>query len=157
MSAKAFEWWRGRSTREQTLLIVCVGVLAFALAYFGAFKPALDWRAQAIQRTVTRETEFRLVSDAARGALDAAAAPGVQTPVRNALTDAATLAGVELVFVNAREDGSVEAQIGSAPPDKLFVMIEALERQNGVRVIGADIARVSDGAATVRAQLTFSR
>lgn len=140
------------------MLLLALGALfAMAFAYWAAFKPALDWRRAQGERAQTRQTEFRLVADAARVASDGTGAAGAQTPVRNALTDVAGEAGVDLVFVNAREDGAVEAQIGSAPPDKLFSVLEKLERQYGVRVISADIARVADGGAEVRAQLALSR
>lgn len=157
MSGAALEWWRGRSTREQTLLLALAGLAAAMLLYAAAFSPALAYREQSAQRAQTRETEFRLVANAARLASDGSSAPGAQTPVRNALTDVAAQAGVELIFVNARADGAVEAQIGAAAPEKLFQMIETLERQYAVRVVAADIARVSDGAADVRAQLTLAR
>ena len=139
------------------LLAVGAGVAVLALSYFGAFKPALDWRRDAALTAKARETEFRLVADAAGAAAEGGAADGAQTPVRNALTEAAAQAGVDLVFVNARDDGSVETQITSAAPEKLFAMIESLEGRYGVRVAAADIARAADGAADVRAQLTLSR
>lgn len=157
MKTRALDWWRGRSTREQTLLLICAALAAIVVGYVAAFAPALAWRSEAAQRAIARETEFRLVSNAARLSASVTSAAGADTPVRNALTEIAAQTGIELVFVNAREDGSVDAQIGSAAPDKLFAMIDTLERQYGVRIVAADIARVSDGAETVRAQLTLSR
>lgn len=157
MKEQARAWWRGRSSREQSLLLALSALLFVALVYGAAFKPALDWRRSQALLAQSRETEFKLVADAARIASDDANAVGAQTPVRNALTDVAGQTGVDLIFVNARDDGSVEAQIGSAAPEKLFSMIEQLEQRYGVRVVSADIARVSDGAADLRAQVTLAR
>jgi type II secretory pathway component PulM len=157
MKERARTWWRGRSSREQWLLLALATLVFIALVYGAAFKPAFDWRRSQAQLAQTRETEFKLVADAARLASDGADAAGAQTPVRNALTDVAGQSGVDLIFVNARDDGSVDAQIGSAAPEKLFSMIERLERQYGVRVVSADIARVSDGASDLRAQVTLAR
>ncbi len=157
MKARAVEWWRARSTREQSLLLMCGALAAVMFVYSAVFAPALAWRQDAAERAAARETEFRLVANAARLSSSASDSAGADTPVRNALTQIASQNGIELVFVNARDDGAVDAQIGDAAPDKLFSMIETLERQYGVRVAAADIARVSDGAESVRAQLTFSR
>lgn len=157
MKARAVDWWRARSTREQSLLLFFGALAAVMLVYGAAFAPALAWRQEAVERAAARETEFRLVANAARLSSSGTDSAGADTPVRNALTEIAAQSGIELVFVNARDDGAVDAQIGDAAPDKLFGMIEAMERQYGVRVVAADIARVSDGAETVRAQLTFSR
>lgn len=156
MSGALAEWWSARTARERALLGALAVFTAVLFLSLMIVRPLLGWRAAAAEQAAKRETEFRLVSDAAR--LAAAAPAGDRaTPTRTALNAAAAAAGVEFSFVNNRDDGAVEAQVNAVAPQKLFAMLTALERDYGVRPVTADIARASDGSTDVRAQLTLAR
>ena len=156
MNGAIRDWWATRTAREQTLLGVLAALGATLLLTLLIVRPLLAWRADAAERATARETEFRLVSDAAR--LAGSTPAGDQTtPARTALNAAASAAGVEFSFVNNREDGSVEAQVNAVAPEKLFAMLTALDANYGIRPVAADVARVSDGSSDLRAQLTLSR
>lgn len=157
MNAALQEFWAGRTPRERALLGVAGALAALAVVLLLIVRPALGWRGEAAQKAAARETEFRLVADAARLAASGPAAADAATPARAAVNAAAVEAGVEFSFVNNREDGAVEAQVNSVAPEKLFAMLSALERRYGVRPSAIDVARVADGAAEVRVQMTLSR
>lgn len=156
MMKPLLSWFSARSPREQVLVFLLAGLAALLLSMLAVFRPLLDWRAEAATRAAARAEEFRLVSAAAR-ATSQSSMVDQKTPVRNALAEAAAASGVELSFVNARDDGSVEAQISASAPDAVFSMLTALERRYGVRPTAFDAARVSDGAADIRVQMTLGR
>jgi type II secretory pathway component PulM len=72
------------------------------------------------------------------------------------LNAAAASAGVSLTFVNALPDGSVEMQAGPVAPAAVFALFAQLDRDHGVRVRSADIARAAENPDLVRVQATLA-
>lgn len=151
-------WWENLTARERLMLKGLAAVAGlFALLQL-VIAPIGGWRAASEQRERSAETAYRLVAEAAaQGSRAAASAGAEQTPVRAAVRNAAATNGVVLSFINERPDGAVETQAMTAAPERLFAMLDMLERRHGVRVISADIARLGESAVEVRAQLTFAR
>lgn len=146
-------WWAARTLRER--LIIGAGVAIFIMAAVAEFAvaPVLEWRDGAEARAASAEDRYRLVARSAALATPVLA-KGTE-PVRNVLNLVAGALGVELTFVNAMPDGSVDMQAGPVAPERLFELLSRLEREHGVKVKSADISR-ADGDL-VRIQVTLGR
>lgn len=151
-------WWDGLSPRERLALYALGAVAGLFVLLQLIIAPVSGWRGDAERRARAAQTNYRLVAEAAAtGQGGAGERAGEQIPVRTAIRDAAAANSITLNFINERADGAVETQAANVPPDRLFDMLAMLERQYGVRVVTADIARLSDNAGAVRAQMTFTR
>lgn len=151
-------WWNGLSPRERLLVGVGVAVAAALLALQLFIAPLLDWRRDAGLREQAAARAYQLVSRAAAMApASAGTSADLETPVRNALTEAAARRQVGLTFVNAQTDGSVSLQAGPASPDAVYEMFGDLERRYAIRVVSADIARSPENPGLLRLQATLAR
>lgn len=151
-------WWEGLSARERLMLQALAAIFVVAALWFLVAAPLSGYSRDAQRRALAAETNFRLVAEAAAtGGRGASTTADAATPVRTALTETALANDIAFTFINPRPDGSVEAQISAAPPERLFAMFAALEQTYGVRVASADIARVGEASPEVRAQITFAR
>lgn len=150
-------WWLKRTPRER-LMVAGGGVFLAVLASLQlVLSPVMAWRADAERRAETAEGEYRLVYRSAALAIPEQRATQDDTPVRNVVSDSATRSEVSLTFVNVLADGSVEIQGGPARPENVIRFFSALETEHGVRVVAADIVRVSDEPKNVRLQATVAR
>jgi type II secretory pathway component PulM len=148
-------WWFSRTARERLVMTIGGGVLAALLLVQAMVAPLLSWRASSTKKAADAEANYRLVAEAAATA--APPASGSATPVRNLLNDAARTLNIDLTFVNALPDGSVDVQAGPVAPEKLFELLAKLERESGVKVKSADIARTSEDPNRVRVQATLAK
>lgn len=151
-------FWQARSPRERVLLAVAAALFAAGAIYTLVAAPLGRWRAGAERKAVRAEAVYDLVAEAAAKGADAAArvkSEGSPQPLRSTLVVSARESGVTLNFVNTRADGGVEASVDAVAPAILFAWLQNLESQHAIHVTGADIARESDDAALVRAQLVF--
>lgn len=152
------EFLRNLSNRERLLILIAAGLVALFIALQGVVRPIAGWRADQDRALNEAEGLYELVNEAGAQSAGAAFAAGdSETPIRNALAQSASSAGVNLVYVNVRPDGGVDANIASVSPDRLFVWLQLVERNYGARVVTADIAREQSQPSMVRAQLTFAR
>lgn len=152
---KAF--WDRLSDREK-LFVGVGGAIVAALAFIQfMIAPAFGWRAGMSDKRERAEELYGLVSQASANAGVVAAGAGVdlQTPILNVLTQSTGDHKIQVNYRNARPDGGVEANV-AADPQKLFDWLGMLERQYGVTVASADIARATSGEG-VQAQLTLVR
>lgn len=152
--------WRDLSDRER-ILIAVAGVLAvlFVVLQF-VIAPMSDWRRDQTRKLRGAESLYEIVAEAAAFAGGGRASNGAAkagAPIRNAVTDSANAAGVNINFVNARPDGSIETSAPSANPDRVYAWLEMLRDDYGVFVAYADIARDEGGVNTVRARFVFLR
>lgn len=148
-------WWAARTARERVILALGAAALALLLVAQLTIMPLIKWRGDIEARAGAAEERYKIV------ARSAALATPVKTegtePVRNVLNTVAGALQVELTFVNALPDGSVDLQAGPLPPDKVFTLLSRLEREHGIKVKSADIARASEDASKVRVQATVAR
>lgn len=152
------QFWRNLSDRERLLVIIAGVLFAIFIAFQAVAAPVVNWRAAQRRALDEAHSVYELVTLAGAQAAGAAAQDGdVDTPARNALAQSATAAGVNLIYVNVRPDGAVDANAAGVSPEALFAWMQAVERDYGLRVVSADIAREQDQASMVRAQLTFAR
>lgn len=152
---KAF--WERLTERERLFVRVgaaAVAVLALLQLVIG---PALGWRAKAAERRDRAEELYGLVAEASanRGAVAAGEGADLETPILNVMTATTGRFQIQMNYRNAREGGGVETNV-AASPARLFDWLHALERDYGVVVASADIARSAKGD-DVQAQLTLVR
>lgn len=151
-------FWRNLSDRERLLIMIAAALFAVFVALQGIVRPVADWRADQTRALDEAQNLYALVTEAgARRSGGDPAKSEAQTPIRTALAQSASSAGVNLVYVNVRADGAVEANIAAVNPENLFAWLQAVERNYAARVVSADIAREQDQASMVRAQLTFAK
>lgn len=151
-------FFQNLSDRER--IIVMAGGVIFALVILIQLimMPILNWRADQADRARDAQGLYRLMAEAAPMAQSAGdTSVDNSLPIRNAVSQSASAAGVELVFVNARPDGAVDANITSADPTALYQWLQRARDEFGLVIISADIARENGNPSSVRAQLTFNR
>lgn len=148
-------WWAGRTERER-LVMAAGGIFVSALALFQlTLAPLLAWKNDARTGARAAEENYRMVALAA-SATGPVISPSA-APVRNVINETAAALQIDLTFVNVRPDGAVDLQAGPAPPDRLFQFFSKLEREHGVKVQTADIARASDNPDQVMVQAALAR
>lgn len=149
-------WWRNLQPRERVVVAVGALLIAALAAVQLIAAPLVAWRANSLVRAQAAQDAYRLVLRSA--AIAAPARPAARTgrPVRDALVEHAAALQIELTFVNALADGSVDAQAAPVAPDRLFELFARLEAVEGVMVRSADVARTPDDANLVRAQAIFA-
>lgn len=150
-------WWNDLSRREQTMLMVLAALAACFLVFQFGVKPLGDWRERSATQAVQARDGFEMVvTAAAQGAAVGTEAPQSQTPLRQALTQSASAARIDLVRIGAEVNNQIEVQPEDVTGDRLFQWLSALQVQYGVTVAFADISRGEDGL--VKAQvLVFER
>ncbi|MHA7872148.1 MAG: type II secretion system protein GspM [Hyphococcus sp.] len=151
-------WWNDLSRREQALIGVLGAVAALFLVLQFVVAPIFDWRDRAGARAAQAQDGFALVATAAaQGASSGeATAPQNQAPLRQAVTQSASTAQIDLLRIGAVVNNQIEVQPEDIDGDTLFRWLSALQRQYGVSVAFADIARGENGL--VKAQvLVFER
>lgn len=148
-------WWAGRTKRERVIL-GAGGIFVSALVLAQAtLAPLLAWRVDAQAGARAAEDGYRMVAQA--GASPGPAISPSAAPVRNVINETAAALQIDLTFVNVRPDGAVDLQAGPTPPERLFQFLSKLEREHGVKVQTADIARASDDPDQVMVQAALAR
>ena len=150
-------WWSDLSSRERMLLTALGALMITFLILQFAWAPLNDWRDSEKSRADQARDGFELVVTAAtQGQVSVSSTPRSQVPLRQALTQSASNAGIELVRVGAAVNGQIEIQPADISGDILFQWISVLRSEYGVSVAFADISRSDDGL--VKAQvLVFER
>lgn len=141
------------------ILLAGGAIAALALVFQAVYAPLASWRKNAKGDLARAEGLYDLVVEAAAIAPQSDGAPAAigaaERPLRAVVTSTANDAGVDLIFVNARPDGAVEANAGPTDPERLFNWIGALSAEHGATISFADVSRTQDGDGTVRGRLIF--
>ena len=151
MKAQFLDWWRGRSVREQRLLLVMFALLAITVLWLGIYRPmqaALSNARARHQEAVIRLGEVR----AAAAALRSGPAVGLPGPLVSVVTQAATDAGFANAVVTPQGDRRVSVSIPSARPAPFFAWIASLEAR-GIVVERLSARANSDPTLAVDASL----
>lgn len=146
-------WFRGRTVREQRLLLVMVALLAITLLFAGIIRPVRDGLESTRQRHVS--AELRLGEIKAQVAQVKAIQRGRPRTPEGPLPDAIRARADEAGFVlaNLEPDGDrIRITIATARPGPLLGWIATLEG-DGLLVDASTITGNGDG--TVAATLTL--
>lgn len=146
-------WFRGRTVREQRLLLVMIVLFAITLLFAGIIRPVRDGLESTRQRHAN--AEVRLGEVKAQVAQVKAIQRGRPRTPEGALTDAVRARAEEVGFVIAslEPDGDrIRISIATARPGPLLGWIAGLEA-DGLLVDASTITGNGDG--TVAATLTL--
>lgn len=132
MIASLETWYRGRSRREQWLLLVMVALFAVVLVSLGIVRPlagALDDARTRHGEAVTALGRVRADADSLRDAARLGAAPAPEAPLPTLVSTAAANAGFPNAGVTPGGGGRVTVTIASARPPALFGLVADLARR----------------------------
>ncbi len=151
-------WWENLSDRERWLVAGGAAIALLLLMFQFVIKPVADWRQEADMRADNARRGYELVTNAAAtGALEAADQQADNSiPLRQALTQTAAAASIELVRVGREADGQIEVQPAPVGGDKLFRWLGQLHDDYGVTIAFADVSRADDGMLNAQV-LVFER
>lgn len=146
------QWWAGRSTREQRMLMVLALLATMVLIWLLALRPAWGWCADAADRRLAAENQAGLVQ-AGVGRLGASARSGrppmALADVEQAARQAAEAAGVTLE-VSADGEGALDFTVSRVSTASLFGWLAALRRDHGIEATALSVVENTD--ATLAAQ-----
>lgn len=155
MSPRTLLWWRGRTLREQRLLIAMAALAAAVLAWLLVIRPLGDALAEARERhgeAVVRLAEAR-AGAAAIGRAEADAAPPLTMPIEALISQSATEAGFPVSRVERQGGNRAMLVLDSVRPQAFFAWVERLEQGQGLRVDAMSASTNSD--STLSVQVTF--
>lgn len=157
MKAQFLDWWRGRSLREQRLLLVMFALLAATFLWLGVYRPvghALSSARARHEAAVIRLGEARAQADALK-ALRKTGLPTLTAPLATLVTQSANDAGFANATIGAQGDRRVTVSIPAARPNALFTWIAGLEMR-GIVVERLSARANSDQTLSVDATMTSS-
>lgn len=128
MTRGFLDWWKGRSLREQRLLLVMFALLAVTILWFGIYRPIDNALSAARARhadAVVRLADTKAKVAALRGLGRGGSAPA--GPLATVIGADATAAGFTAASVTPQGDRRVTVAIPSARPVAIFGWIARLE------------------------------
>ncbi len=148
-------WWKGRSPREQRLLLAG-GLIALAvLAWLLVVRPLNDGLAEAKARhndAVVAIAEVR-ADVAALQVMRGQGGPALTGPVDALVSAAAAEAGFPVTRLDRPSPAEATLALEAVRPQAFFAWVGQMETQRGVRVERLSVSANAD--RTLRAQVTF--
>lgn len=127
--AVVVSWWRGRTTREQRMLLVLAALLGATLVWYGIIRPLddalVDARARHT-RSITAEAEARGVADAIAEYRRTRPAR-LDIPVRVFVPQTASAAGFTVTRADPFEPDGVSIVMASVRPAAFFTWLSGLQ------------------------------
>lgn len=157
MTAAIRTWWKGRTLREQRMLLALALVLGLTLGWLLIVKPLADMRADVLRRheaAVAMLAETRARADAISSAA-ARAVPASTEPIATLVSAAATEAGFTINRLDGAADGSATLTIAAARPQAFFAWVADMEARRGLVVNRLTASINSD--QTLSVQVTFGK
>ncbi|MEM9495946.1 MAG: type II secretion system protein GspM [Pseudomonadota bacterium] len=152
------DWWNNLSERERVIVGGAGAVAALVLLFQFLVVPVNGWRTDAAASAERAQQGYRLATNAASVGASAQKTPAARndTPLRQALTQSAAAAGIDLVRLGAEVGGQIEVQPAPLSPDLLYEWIATLQSRYGVAIAFADVSRSDEGNVNVQV-LVFER
>lgn len=149
-------WWQQRTPRERVILAVGTTIVVLACTWTLLLAPVLATVAQSPQHRAERARQLATATNdlaALRKATPAAPARGdARAAVERALRERNLLAAGSQIDV---QDGRVSVTLPAVALSDLLPALAALERSEGLRVVGATLTPRAD--VGVRAELALGR
>lgn len=154
-------WWADLSDRERIILRIGAVVVVFCLFFLVIWAPMANWRDDARADAQNAARSFSVV----RAAAEKSPKPSesdrlrvdLKTPARSAVLNSSARVGFDLNSINQQSNGDIAVSAVEADPEMVLAWIAQLQRQYGMSVIKADLAREQSNRALVRVQLTVGR
>jgi general secretion pathway protein M len=155
MSGGLQSWWRGRTSREQRLLLAMAALFALVLVWLLVIRPVGDSLSAARERhsaAVLRLAEARAQA-AAIGSLSGAPQKALAGPLTTILNSAATEAGFPVARVEPDGPDRATMSVDAVRPDAFFGWVRQMEEGRGLIVERLNARTNSD--QTLAVQITF--
>lgn len=155
MKAQFLDWWRGRSPRERTLLLVMFALAVATILWLGVYRPIGDTLSNARARheaAIVRLGDVRTQAEALK-ALGKRRLPLPSGPLAPLITQSASEAGFVNAAIGAQGDRRVTVSVPAARPAALFSWIAGLEAR-GIVVERLSARANSDQTISVDATMT---
>lgn len=148
-------WWRGRTLREQRLLLAMFALLAVLLLWLLIVRPVGD----ALSRARERYSDAALALAEARaqarliGQLERSAPAGPHEPIEALVSRSATEAGFPIASLNREGVNQATLVLASVRPQAFFGWVGQMETGRGLIVERLNASTNSD--RTLSVQITF--
>lgn len=155
MIAGLAAWFRGRTRREQRLLLAMLALAALVLAWLLVVRPLGDSLAAARERhgaAVVALAEARSRGEAI-GRLEKSRPPPLGGPLADMLARAAGESGFPLSRIQTEASGAVTLAMASARPQAFFAWVEEMERGRGLIV--ERLSATSNSDRTLSVEVSF--
>ncbi len=154
-------WWLDLTDRERIIIRAGGVIVAFCLFYLVIWSPAANWRDVSRAEAQSAARSFSVVQAAAEKNPKITGRDqrriDLKTPARSAVLNSSSRAGFKLNTINEQSNGDISVSASQAKPDAVLAWISQLQRQYGMSVIKADMAREQSDRDLVRVQLTVGR
>jgi len=148
-------WWRGRTLREQRLLLAMFGLVALVLLWLLIVRPLGDARSRAHERyadaavaLAEARAQARLISELERGAPVSSA-----EPISALVSRSATEAGFPIARLDPEGTNQATLALASVKPQAFFGWVGQMESSRGLIVERLTATTNSD--RTLSVQITF--
>ena len=148
-------WWRGRTTREQRLLLVMFALLAVVLLWLLIVRPLGDALSRARERYADAALELAETRAQARliGQLESNGPTRLAEPIDSLVNRAATEAGFPVARLDREGEGQATLVLASVRPQAFFGWLSQMESGRGLIVERLNTTTNSD--RTLSVQVTF--
>lgn len=144
------QFWNGRSTREQGLLIVLAASFAVFVAYYGIMLPL---QRAALSADAHRARAAQQWADVQAGAGEIASL-GNASGIEEAVTASAEASGVTLERSRVESPREITVWVKGTEPGALFSWLLLLQKAHGV--VAANVAATRDDEGALDAELRFA-
>jgi len=147
-------WYRGRSVREQRLLLAMAALFTLVFVWLLLIRPLGDALADARARhdaAVIERAEAQAQAEAL-GVLRKAGGAALTQPVEALVAQTAGQTGFQLSRIQAEPGGGVSIAIEAARPQALFGWVSSLERQG---LIVSSLSATANADRTLSVQASF--
>lgn len=148
-------WWRGRTAREQKLILAMLALAVLVLSWLLVVRPLGDALAEARERhgaAVIALAEARAQA-AAIGTIERAPRPALAGPVDALINESAVAAGFPVTRVEREGPGQATLVMDAVRPQAFFGWVGQMERERGLVVERLRATTNSDQSLAV--QITF--
>lgn len=148
-------WWRGRTVREQRLLLVMFALMAIVLLWLLVVRPLGDASSRARERYADAALSLAEARAQARliGQLERSAPASLNEPVDALVGRSATEAGFPVASIGAEGQNQATLVLASVRPQAFFGWVAQMESARGLIVERLNATTNSD--RTLSVQITF--
>ncbi|WP_105902654.1 type II secretion system protein M [Vibrio gangliei] len=154
-------WWQSISSREQRLVLVCLGLFALGFVYWGIWQPLNARTEQAQMRLNSEKQLLSWVTHSADNIVTLRAQTGSQgvqrnQPMNQVISSTASRYKVELIRMQPRDD-MLQVWVQPLPFNTLINWLAQLRDQYGLQVLYLDINRADQSGMVDVNRLQFTR
>jgi general secretion pathway protein M len=155
MSESLRSWWRGRTIREQRLLLVMFGLVAVVLLWLLIVRPLGDALSRARERYADAALELAEARAQARliGQLESNGPASLAEPIDALINRSAAEAGFPVARLDREGEAQATLVLASVRPQAFFGWLAQMESNRGLIVERLNTTTNSD--RTLSVQVTF--